>query len=135
MRAAFSANQPALLWRATGRQDPKPEILNHPQNELIARERFDLKPTFQKICSATVRTVAWSMDKRLEKRHKRQVFRAKKKVRLSEPDIRTREQIEAAREASRADTSRGNKPRVPVSRGSFRNTFAATTGSAAKTDS
>jgi hypothetical protein len=79
--------------------------------------------------------VAWSMDKRLEKRHKRQVSRAKKKVRLSEPDIRTREQIEAAREASRADTSRGNKPRIAVSRGSFRNTFAATTGSAAKTDS
>jgi hypothetical protein len=74
------------------------------------------------------------MDKRLEKRHKRQVARAKKKVRLSEPDVRTREQIEAAREASRADTSRGNKPRVTTSKGS-RNTFAATTGSAAKTDS
>lgn len=78
--------------------------------------------------------VAWSMDKRLEKRHKRQVSRAKKKLRLSEPDVRTREQIEAAREASRADTSRGNKPRVAVS-GGFRNTFAATTGNAAKTDS
>ena len=79
--------------------------------------------------------VAWSMDKRLEKRHKRQVARAKKKVRLSEPDVRTREQIEAAKEASRPDTSRGNKPRVAASSGSFRNTFTATTGSAAKTDS
>lgn len=75
------------------------------------------------------------MDKRLEKRHKRQVARAKKKVKLSEPDVRTREQIEAAREASRADTSRGNKPRVSVSGGSLRNTFAPTVGSAAKTDS
>jgi len=79
--------------------------------------------------------VAWSMDKRLEKRHKREVARAKKKVRLSEPDVRTREQIEAAREASRADTSRGNKPRVAASKGSSRNAFAGTTGSAAKTDS
>jgi len=79
--------------------------------------------------------VAWSMDKRLEKRHKREVARAKQKVRLSEPDVRTREQIEAAKEASRANTSRGSKPRVTVSSRSFRNTFTATTGSAAKTDS
>jgi hypothetical protein len=73
------------------------------------------------------------MDKRIEKRHKRQVARAKQKVKLSEPDVRTPEQIEAAREASRADTSRSNKPKVAVSGGSFRNTFAATTGSSAKT--
>jgi hypothetical protein len=79
--------------------------------------------------------VAWSMDKRLEKRHKREVARAKKKVRLSEPDVRTREQIEAAREASRADSSRDNKPRVAASKGPSRNTFAGTTGSPAKTDS
>jgi hypothetical protein len=50
------------------------------------------------------------MDKRLAKRHKRQVSRAKKKVKQSEPDLRTQEQIEAAREASRPDSSRGNKP-------------------------
>ena len=37
------------------------------------------------------------MDKRLAKRHKRQVERAKEKVKLSEPDVRTPEQIEAAR--------------------------------------
>jgi L-alanine-DL-glutamate epimerase-like enolase superfamily enzyme len=42
------------------------------------------------------------MDKRLLKRHKRQVLRAKERVRLSEPDVRTPEQIKAAREASRA---------------------------------
>ena len=40
------------------------------------------------------------MDKRLAKRHKRQVARAKEKVKLSEPDVRTPEQIEAAREVS-----------------------------------
>jgi hypothetical protein len=76
------------------------------------------------------------MDKRIEKRHKRQVARAKKKVKLSEPDVRTHEQIEAAREASRANSNPGNnKPKVAGSSGSFRNNFATGTGSAAKTDS
>ncbi len=42
------------------------------------------------------------MNKRLEKRHKRQVSRARSHVKLSEPDVRTPEQIAAAREASRA---------------------------------
>jgi hypothetical protein len=41
------------------------------------------------------------MNKRLLKRHKRQVSRAKDRVRLSEPDLRTPEQLRAAREASR----------------------------------
>jgi hypothetical protein len=41
------------------------------------------------------------MNKRLLKRHKRQVSRAKERVRLSEPDVRTPEQLKAAREASR----------------------------------
>jgi len=41
------------------------------------------------------------MDKRLQKRHKRQVSRARARVRLSEPDVRTPEQLSAAREASR----------------------------------
>jgi hypothetical protein len=41
------------------------------------------------------------MNKRLQKRHKRQVERAKERVRLSEPDLRTPEQLRAAREASR----------------------------------
>lgn len=44
------------------------------------------------------------MNKRLLKRHKRQVSRAKAKVRLSEPDVRTPEQIRAARAASRSAT-------------------------------
>ncbi len=42
------------------------------------------------------------MNKRLEKRHKRKVARARERVKLSEPDVRTPEQIAAAREASRA---------------------------------
>ena len=39
------------------------------------------------------------MNKRIEKRHKRQVLRAKQRVRLSEPDVRTPEEIKAARES------------------------------------
>jgi hypothetical protein len=46
------------------------------------------------------------MTKRLLKRHKRQVARAKERVRLSEPDLRTPEQLAAAREGSRAVTGR-----------------------------
>ena len=41
------------------------------------------------------------MNKRLLKRHKRQVARAHDRVKLSEPDVRTTEQIQADREASR----------------------------------
>jgi hypothetical protein len=52
------------------------------------------------------------MNKRLLKRHKRQVSRAKERVRLSEPDLRTPEQLTAAREASRAVASRGTTPRA-----------------------
>ncbi|HEV3202024.1 MAG TPA: hypothetical protein VGZ73_29200 [Bryobacteraceae bacterium] len=51
------------------------------------------------------------MDKRLAKRHKRQVARARERVKTSEPDVRTPEQIEAARELSRPDSIRVN-PRV-----------------------
>jgi hypothetical protein len=55
------------------------------------------------------------MDKRLAKRHKRQVAREKMHVKLSEPDVRTPEQIKEAREKSRPDGSRGTKPRVGAS--------------------
>ena len=53
------------------------------------------------------------MNKRLLKRHKRRVARAKERIRLSEPDVRTPEQITAAREASRAaiDRRTGAHPR------------------------
>jgi hypothetical protein len=50
------------------------------------------------------------MNKRLEKRHKRQVARAKERVKVSEPDVRTPEQLAAAREASRAVSSVRNDP-------------------------
>jgi hypothetical protein len=53
------------------------------------------------------------MTKRLLKRHKRQVSRAKTKVRLSAPDLRTPEQVKAAREASRPPGGRRNEP-VPL---------------------
>jgi len=52
------------------------------------------------------------MNKRLLKRHKRQVARAKARVKLSEPDLRTPEQLAAAREASRALTSRRTDARA-----------------------
>jgi hypothetical protein len=52
------------------------------------------------------------MDKRLAKRHQRQVSRAKQNVKLSEPDVRTPEQITAAKEASRFDPSRDGKPKA-----------------------
>jgi hypothetical protein len=74
------------------------------------------------------------MDKRLAKRYKRQVARAKERVKLSEPDVRTQEQIEAAREASRPERSRGNQPKVAASGRAFQHNLATNTGSAAKTD-
>ena len=51
------------------------------------------------------------MNKRLIKRHKRQVARAKERVRVSAPDVRTPEQRAAARDASRAVSGVRNDPR------------------------
>jgi hypothetical protein len=74
------------------------------------------------------------MDKRLAKRHKRQVSRAKEKVKLSEPDLRSPEEIKAAREASRAASGRGGESNVRGSAmSSVRANQATGTGSAAKT--
>jgi len=53
------------------------------------------------------------MDKRIEKRHKRQVARAKAKVRTSEPDVRTPEQIAEARAASKPSAQQGNAAHLP----------------------
>jgi hypothetical protein len=50
------------------------------------------------------------MDKRLQKRHKRQVARARERVRVSEPDLRTPEEKLAAREASRSVTALRKDP-------------------------
>jgi len=55
------------------------------------------------------------MNKRLEKRHKRKVSRKSKRLRQSQPDVRTPEQLRAAREASRSITGRGNNFRSPYS--------------------
>jgi hypothetical protein len=53
------------------------------------------------------------MNKRLLKRHQRQVSRAKERVRVSEPDLRTPEQLSAAREVSRSVAGQHNVPRAP----------------------
>ena len=61
------------------------------------------------------------MNKRILKRHKRQVSRAKERVRLSEPDLRTPEQMRAAREASRPAANRRNGANSHYSTLSIRN--------------
>ena len=53
------------------------------------------------------------MNKRLLKRHKRQVLRAKERVRVSEPDLRTPEQVRAAKEISRSVAGQHHVPRAP----------------------
>jgi hypothetical protein len=73
------------------------------------------------------------MNRRLLKRHQRQVSRAKERVKLSEPDLRTPEQVAAAREASRAVVSRGTDRRALYStpsrnRGGAAATRAVTAG-------
>jgi hypothetical protein len=47
------------------------------------------------------------MNKRLAKRHKRHVARARERLILSEPDVRTPEQIKAHRELSRPTSGPG----------------------------
>ena len=53
------------------------------------------------------------MDKRLAKRHKRQVSRARQHIKVSEPDLRTPEQVSAAREVSRSVSGRRDALREP----------------------
>jgi hypothetical protein len=53
------------------------------------------------------------MDKRLLKRHKRQVARARQHKQVSEPDLRTPEQVTAAREVSRSVGNRRDALREP----------------------
>jgi hypothetical protein len=74
------------------------------------------------------------MDKRLLKRHKRQVLRAKEHAKTSEPDLRTPEQISAAREAARSATGQRNDPRAHVATSPVRNRVAGTAHSPAKAD-
>jgi hypothetical protein len=76
------------------------------------------------------------MDKRLAKRHKRQVARAKINSKESEPDVRTPEQIQAARDASQAVSGHAGDIAARGSAANFRGGGgkAPGTGSAAKTD-
>jgi len=74
------------------------------------------------------------MNKRLVKRLKRQVSRAKERVKLSEPDLRTPEQIKAAREASRPAGGWRSGSEVRNFAGSLRTGSASATGRAAKAD-
>ena len=74
------------------------------------------------------------MDKRLAKRHKRQVSRAKERGGVTEPDVRTPEQVKADREASRAITGRTDGPNATSSAALSRGGRQTATGSAAKTD-
>jgi hypothetical protein len=74
------------------------------------------------------------MDKRLAKRHKRQVARARANVKTSEPDLRTPEQIEADREASRAGLGAHTDPsKAAVASRPMRHNPSIAQGSAAKT--
>jgi hypothetical protein len=54
------------------------------------------------------------MNKRLDKKHKRQVNRAKENKQTSQPDVRTHEQIEAARQTSRAVSGAGSRSNRPT---------------------
>ena len=73
------------------------------------------------------------MDKRLAKNHKRKVARARERVKISEPDVRTPEEIAAAREASRAPIGRSSDTNVRLN-SQTRGGHTPGTGSAAKTD-
>ena len=72
------------------------------------------------------------MNKRLLKRHKRQVARARQHVKLSEPDVRTPEQIKADREASRPTGVWRGGSSANYSGPAVRNSAAPGTGSMAK---
>ena len=73
------------------------------------------------------------MDKRLAKRHKRQVARAHANVKVSEPDVRTQEEVEAARQASMTNSGISSPGKVSASSGPTRKAGAGM-GSAARTD-
>jgi hypothetical protein len=73
------------------------------------------------------------MDKRLAKRHKRQVARAKANAKTSEPDLRTPEQIEADRQASQAGGTMNGQSKLSTPARPIRHNQAVQTGSAART--
>jgi len=75
------------------------------------------------------------MDKRLMKRHKRQVERARQHVKVSEPDLRTPEQVTAAREVSRSVGSRRDALREPYTWPAIQNSASPSADTPARTDS
>ena len=78
-----------------------------------------------------------AVNKRLLKRHNRQVARAKARVKPSEPDVRTPEQRLAARELSRSVRGRSNDPHANYSTPSIQNhgASAADTGTKSEAES
>ena len=74
------------------------------------------------------------MDKRLQKRHQRQVARARHRVRTSQPDLRTPEQVAAAREVSRAVAGRRDALREPYATPSVRDRASTTAADPVKAD-
>ena len=74
------------------------------------------------------------MNKRILKRHERQVSRARARVRLSEPDLRTPEQLTAAREASRSIAGRHSLPHAHYSTPSIRHAAGPSAESAPKAE-
>jgi hypothetical protein len=75
------------------------------------------------------------MNKRLEKRHKRQVSRARQRVKVSEPDLRTPEQVSAARELSRSVAGPRDALREPYSTPTVRHAVSPAAEDTAKVDS
>jgi hypothetical protein len=74
------------------------------------------------------------MDKRILKRHKRQVSRAREQIKLSQPDLRTPEQVAAAREVSRSVASRHSLPYANYANSAGRNSAGRSAESAPKAD-
>jgi hypothetical protein len=74
------------------------------------------------------------MNKRILKRHERQVSRAKAGVGLSEPDLRKPGQFTAAREVNRSIAGRHSLPHAHYASPSIRNPAGASAESSAKAD-
>jgi hypothetical protein len=74
------------------------------------------------------------MDKRIEKRHKREVLRKKNKAKQTEPDVRTPEEIKAAREASRPAQGWHKDPHANYSKPARRNPAGPVARSPSKAD-
>ena len=74
------------------------------------------------------------MNKRLLKRHKRQVSRAKERVKLSAPDVRTPEQLRAAREASQPAGGWRHSPHANYIKPAVRNDAGPAAAGTAKAD-